>query len=212
MQPANSIVGAIKIFRDSLIEFIPLIGGVRVIDHGRGSKTANPADCRHASGYLGYPPQRCQVPWHPGCSDVEPTQTTTGGKMDTRCARARANRARVKLTLHNGAGVRQYRELGAFVRYCVARIERDLGETACWSVTIAPSGGEFASRVAIESAADNLESTGLGLDGPLAAWDALCKLEQLLREARARRVADAALDASDAARRHLEALDSGGPS
>src|SRR5262245_56953773 len=103
--------------------------------------------------------------------------------MDTRCARARANRARIKLTLHNGAGVSQYRELGAFVRYCVSRMKRELGEIARWSVAIAPAGGEFRSRVAIESAADRLESTGLGMDGPLAVWDALCQLEQLLREA-----------------------------
>jgi hypothetical protein len=31
------------------------------------------------------------------------------------------------------------------------------------------------------------QSTGSGLDDSLAAWDALCSLEQALREARARR-------------------------
>jgi len=131
--------------------------------------------------------------------------------MESRCARARANRARVKLQLHSGAGVRQYRELGAFVRYCVSRIERELGEIPQWSVTIAPSGGEFSSRVAIESAEDSLESTGLGLDGPLAAWDALCKLEQLLREARARRCTDTSPGLGASARRHVAMMDGGGP-
>jgi hypothetical protein len=107
--------------------------------------------------------------------------------MESRCARARAKRARVQLQLHSGAGVRQYRELGAFVRYCVSRIERELGEIDRWSVTIAPAGGEFTSRVAVKSGDEALQSTGLGMDGPLAVWDALCKLEQLLREAHGRR-------------------------
>jgi hypothetical protein len=93
----------------------------------------------------------------------------------------------------------------------VSRIERELGEIPQWSVTIAPSGGEFSSRVAIESAEDSLESTGLGLDGPLAAWDALCKLEQLLREARARRCTDTSPGLGASPRRHVAMMDGGGP-
>jgi hypothetical protein len=130
--------------------------------------------------------------------------------MESRCARARAKRARVELQLHSGAGARQYRELGAFVRYCVSRIERELGEIEHWSVTIAPAGGEFTSAVAIKDGADTIESTGAGMDGPLAAWEALCKLEQLLREARARRTASAALaQASSAGRAQLVLIDGG---
>lgn len=107
--------------------------------------------------------------------------------MESTCARARARRARVQLQLHSGAGVRQYRELGAFVRYCVLRIERELGEIEHWSVAIAPAAGAFTSRVEVDSDGESLQSTGAGMDGPLAVWDALCKLEQLLRDARARR-------------------------
>jgi hypothetical protein len=127
-----------------------------------------------------------------------------------RCATRRARRARVQLQLHSGAGARQYRELGAFVRYCVSRIERELGEIDRWSVTLAPAGGEFTSHVAIESAGSEtmLASTGRGLDGPLAVWDALCKLEQLLRDARARR-GSLAVETAPAHRR-LAALNSGG--
>jgi len=128
--------------------------------------------------------------------------------MESSCARARAKRARVQLQLYSGAGARQYRELGAFVRYCVSRIERELGEIDRWSVTIAPADGEFTSRVAIETGEDALQSTGRGLDGPLAVWDALCKLEQLLRDARARR--SAAAFAANPAHRPLAALDGGG--
>jgi hypothetical protein len=125
-----------------------------------------------------------------------------------RCATTRARRARVQLQLHSGAGVRQYRELGAFVRYCVSRIERELGEIDRWSVTLSPAGGEFTSRVAIESADASLESAGRGFDGPLAVWDALCKLEQLLRDARARH-SSITVEIAPAHRR-LAALNSGG--
>ena len=121
--------------------------------------------------------------------------------MEPNCtgARARAKRARVELQLHQTAGVRQYREVGAFVRYCVARIERELGESEHWSVTIAPAGGEFASVVSVQDAWDTIEARGLGMDGPLAAWDALCKLEQRLREARAGRSAAARAEPAAAA-------------
>ena len=130
--------------------------------------------------------------------------------MGSRCTRARAMRARVELQLHRGAGVRQYRELGAFVRYCVSRIERDLGEIEHWSVTIAPASGEFTSVVAVKDGSEAIESTGTGLDGPLAAWEALCRLEQRLREARARRTPDAAPAAGTPVRRHLVLVDGSG--
>lgn len=126
--------------------------------------------------------------------------------MESRCARARADRARVELQLHRGAGARQARELGAFVRYCVSRIERELGQIEHWSVAIEPSRGEFASRVAVRQASEDLECRGRGMDGPLAVWDALCRVEQQLRESRARRCGDAA---ATGARRHLAMLDGG---
>lgn len=110
--------------------------------------------------------------------------------MESRCARLRAKRARVEVQLHDGAGDRQYRELGAFVRYCISRIERELGEIPRWSVRIVPAAGSFTSIIAIQDGADLLEARGVGLDGALAAWEALCKLEQLLRESRAHRGAE----------------------
>ncbi len=112
--------------------------------------------------------------------------------MDTRCATQRARRTRVELQLYRGAGVRQYRELGAFVRYCVSRIEREIGEVGHWSVTIAPSGGAFASVVSIHGDAHALAAEGVGFDGALAVWEAMCKLEQSLREARVQEVSNQA--------------------
>lgn len=107
--------------------------------------------------------------------------------MTSRCARARAQRARVDLQLHRGAGDRQYRELGAFVHYCVSRIEREFGEIYHWAVTIGPARGGFTSVVTITDDDEVLESTGVALDGALATWEAMCKLEQRLRELRAGR-------------------------
>jgi hypothetical protein len=106
--------------------------------------------------------------------------------MESKSARDRTARERIQLQLDEYASARQHRELGAFVRYCVIRIERELGEPERWMVRIAPSGSGFASTVAVQDSGLALESTGSGLDGALAVWDALCSLEQALREARAR--------------------------
>jgi hypothetical protein len=96
------------------------------------------------------------------------------------------------------------------VRYCVTRIERELGEIEHWSVTIAPASGEFTSVVAVQDGSNAIESTGTGMDGPLAAWEALCRLEQRLREVRAQRTADPALAAGAPVRRHLVLVDGSG--
>lgn len=88
--------------------------------------------------------------------------------------------ARVLLRLHEHASPRQYRDLGVFVRHCVERIERDVGRAKSWTVTIVPSNDGFSSFVILENASVVL-ATGHGLDGARAAWDALCNVEQRLR-------------------------------
>ncbi len=88
----------------------------------------------------------------------------------------------MELELHEDASVRQYREVGAFVRYCVARIERDSELADWWSVKIVPARSGFACEVVVQRRQLVVQSRGAGLDGPLAAWDALCKVEQVLRE------------------------------
>ena len=95
--------------------------------------------------------------------------------------------ARVVLRLHEQASARQYRDLGVFVRYGVERIERDVGRAESWMVTIAPTRDGFSSVVITEDAGIVIQATGRGLDGALAAWDALCSVEQLLHDDRARR-------------------------
>jgi hypothetical protein len=90
---------------------------------------------------------------------------------------------RVDVRLHAHASLRQERELGAFVRYCILRIERELGARTRWVVTIKPvSSNDYASIVAVHAPGCVLESKGKGLDGALATWEAMCRMEQVLRE------------------------------
>jgi hypothetical protein len=81
------------------------------------------------------------------------------------------------------ASARQQRELTAFARYCVARLERELGELDRWVVTanLDPRGG-FTSTVSVHRGVGEVEAHGTGQDGTLAIWDALCNIEQTLRE------------------------------
>jgi hypothetical protein len=90
---------------------------------------------------------------------------------------------RIVVHLHERTTPRQRRELGAFVRYCVFRMERELGDLR-WLVAIAPTPTGFTCSVAVTL--DNLivESRGQGFDGVCAAWDALTNVEQALRETR----------------------------
>ena len=52
---------------------------------------------------------------------------------------------------------------------------------------ITSTEGGFCDTVSVHDGMFAFQSTGSGLDDSLAAWDALCSLEQALREARARR-------------------------
>jgi hypothetical protein len=70
-------------------------------------------------------------------------------------------------------------ELGAFVRYCVFRIERELGAAEHWSVTIAPARAGYVATVRVL----DLVRTEGGRDASLAAWSAMCRIEEILREA-----------------------------
>jgi hypothetical protein len=94
---------------------------------------------------------------------------------------------RIEVKFHDYASPRLVRELTAFVRYCIGRIERELGATEHWTATIAPGSGAFVANVTVSDGEFQREVRACGLDGALAAWNALCSLEQALRESRARR-------------------------
>lgn len=111
--------------------------------------------------------------------------------METRATRERARRARIELHLPAQASKRQYVELGAFVRFCVTRLERELGELERWIVKIDLAEGRFQSTLVAHAGGRTLRAVGIGLDGTLAVWDALGRLEQELRELRAGRAVHA---------------------
>lgn len=89
---------------------------------------------------------------------------------------------RVDVQLPLNTSVRQERELGAFARYCVQRIEKELGEREHWLVQIVLGGRGYSAVVEVRHFGLVLETRGAGTDGPLAIWDAMCRIEQELRD------------------------------
>jgi hypothetical protein len=90
--------------------------------------------------------------------------------------------SRIDVQLPRAASARQRRELTAFARYCIHRLERELGERQAWLVEIAPIDGKYATRIEVHDISGALEANGSGLDGALATWEAICEIEQSLRE------------------------------
>lgn len=79
---------------------------------------------------------------------------------------------------------RQHRERGALTRYCILRIERKFGEHEAWIVNIAPTASGYSSHITVHDHDVTFEDQGTGHDGALAVWDAMCSIEQRLREYR----------------------------
>jgi PAS domain S-box-containing protein len=49
-------------------------------------------------------------------------------------------------------------------------------------VEIEPTSGKYATRIEVHDMCGALEASGVGFDGALATWEAICRLEQSLRE------------------------------
>jgi len=91
-----------------------------------------------------------------------------------------ASRPRVELQLHEHATLREYRELGVFVRDCIDRIERTLGRARWWSVTIVPACACFSCELSVQLENTVVRASGTGFDGAVAGWEAFRKIESLL--------------------------------
>lgn len=99
-------------------------------------------------------------------------------------AKARA-RERIQVVLPQSASAKQHRELGAFARYCINRTERDvIGGEAVWTVQIAPIRGGYTSKVTARRNGVTYVEAGIDNDAALATWNAMCRLEDLLRDNR----------------------------
>lgn len=90
---------------------------------------------------------------------------------------------------------RSRHELAGFARYCINRIEGELGEHPRWDVTIGISQSGFRTQIVLEQVGLTLETRSVGHDAALAVWDAMCRLEQMLRERRGARAHDGRPDA-----------------
>jgi hypothetical protein len=93
-----------------------------------------------------------------------------------------STRIEIQIPVH--ATIKQRHELDQFARYCIQRIERELGEREAWTIEIAPTLDGYVSRVIVSDGESQIEGHGRGHDGPLAIWDAVCTLEQRLRDRR----------------------------
>jgi hypothetical protein len=100
-----------------------------------------------------------------------------------RSSAQRARIDRVEIRMAPAASTRERREIGAFVRYCVARIEKEFGDVEGWTVTVVPDPtGGYTSHIAARRLGTLLEEKGTGRDGTLAAWYAIERIEQALRD------------------------------
>jgi hypothetical protein len=95
---------------------------------------------------------------------------------------------RIVVRVPPGASGKHERELGAFARYCAQRIEKDMGERERWIIEISMAKQGYLTLVQVEHFGLVVEARGEGGDGPLAIWDAMCRLEQDLRERRGGRI------------------------
>ena len=91
---------------------------------------------------------------------------------------------RIDVRLPEYTSDKHCRELGAFARYWILLVERELGEHEAWRVDIALSLCGYSSRASADDRGFVLEERGNGSDGTLATWDAMCRIEQRLRERR----------------------------
>jgi hypothetical protein len=81
-----------------------------------------------------------------------------------------------------GETARRRAELGAFARYCVHRIEDELGSNDRWIVTLAPTREDgYASKVEVHAASGVVSVVASERDSALAIWDAMCQIARALR-------------------------------
>ena len=99
-------------------------------------------------------------------------------------ATSSSKQKRIDVQLPPAASARQHRELGAFARYCVQRIEKDLGERQQWLVEISIGNGGYVAVVEVQHLGLVIEARGRGNDCALAIWDAMCRIEQEIRDRR----------------------------
>ena len=85
-------------------------------------------------------------------------------------------------------GSKHQSELAELTRRCIDRIGGEPGERArweTWDVTIGISQSGFRTQFVLAHLGRVLVTRSAGRDPQLAVWDAMCRLEQMLRQRRA---------------------------
>src|SRR5215210_6613713 len=85
------------------------------------------------------------------------------------------------------ASHQQRRELGAVARYCVDRVERELGAPDGWFVRVGPIEDRYVCTIVVHDSGCAIEATCDETDGALAIWDTVRQIESVLRDVRASR-------------------------
>ena len=108
-------------------------------------------------------------------------------------------RRRVAVQLPPAVGSKNQNE--SALRACAAGVvaEPGPGERATWDIPIGCYQSGLRTQIVLEHLGQTLATRGAENDSELAVWDAMCRLEKMLRE---RRVAVAA----DGRRSHAELL------
>jgi hypothetical protein len=77
----------------------------------------------------------------------------------------------------------QINEVTTFTEYCTARIDRSVQQKARrWRITLAASGTTFVAFAIAVTSGSLVHARGSGREPVYAIWDALCRVEQPLRE------------------------------
>lgn len=76
-------------------------------------------------------------------------------------------------------------QLAGFVRYCGERIGREQGiAIEAWTVQLEVEPDGWRARVAVQVAGLRVEAAGRAVQPDAAIWEAMCRIEQPLRETR----------------------------
>lgn len=91
---------------------------------------------------------------------------------------------RVDMRLAPVSGSATSADLIAFATYCADRIARDLEGVDGWQLYLDGGlDGQAAAIVRVRAGARTLETRANACDPAVAIWDAMCKVEQPLRDA-----------------------------
>ena len=103
--------------------------------------------------------------------------------------------SRIELALFEPSTLQERRDLGAIVRSCVDRVDRELGEPDGWFVRVGILADRFVCTIVVHDRGCAIETTRDESDGALAIRDAVGEIEQVLRDVRATRCRRRAISA-----------------